>query len=167
MTGRRPDSTTAFNFGRHFRLPDVGPDWTSMPGHFKNNGYLVHGQGKLYHPDLPPMYDSTLSWSSPDSDIFLNDDSWPGFQDGPLPTDCAETQPDDICGNIAWCAVNNATLEPMLGDNVNLAKALDRLKGPLSLSAGGGSQPPFFMAVGLHKVKLNLSASAAAASLSD
>ena len=25
-----------------------------MPEHFKNNGYLVLGQGKLYHPNLPP-----------------------------------------------------------------------------------------------------------------
>ena len=108
MSGYYPHATGVL--GYKSPRPQIG-DRVTWSQHFKNNGYLVHGQGKLYHPDLPPMYDSTLSWSSPDSDIFLNDDSWPGFQDGPLPTDCAETQPDDICGNIAWCAVNNATLE--------------------------------------------------------
>ena len=48
MTGRRPDSTTTYNFDRHFRLPDVGADWTSLPQHFKNNGYMTLGSGKLY-----------------------------------------------------------------------------------------------------------------------
>ncbi|KAJ8612822.1 hypothetical protein CTAYLR_002048 [Chrysophaeum taylorii] len=61
MSGRRPDRTQAFNFLDDFR--EVGANWTTLPEHFKNNGYLTLGGGKTFHPDLPPDYDEPYSWS--------------------------------------------------------------------------------------------------------
>ena len=51
MTGRRPDTTKVWaGLGVHdFRV--TGPDWISLPEHFKNNGYTALGGGKTYHPD--------------------------------------------------------------------------------------------------------------------
>jgi len=39
MTGRRPDTTKAWNFIDHFREPGVGADWKTLPQVFK--GYLI------------------------------------------------------------------------------------------------------------------------------
>ena len=63
MTGRRPDTTKVWaGLGVHdFRV--TGPDWISLPEHFKKNGYTALGGGKTYHPDHPPNWDEPKSWS--------------------------------------------------------------------------------------------------------
>ncbi|GMI33453.1 hypothetical protein TeGR_g4650, partial [Tetraparma gracilis] len=165
MTGRRPDSTTAYGFTRHFRQPEVGANWTTLPQHFKNNGYLTLGSGKLYHPNCPPLYDTPLSWSDENGELFENDDSFPDdyggipFARGLGKENCDEVQPDelnDLCAPIAWCAVNNKEAEDSLGEVKNVKIATDRLRGELKASnlTDGESQQPFFLAVGLHKPHL-------------
>ncbi len=59
LTGRRPDSTRVYDLVTHFRtaLPDV----VTLPQHFRQNGYYVHGVGKIFHPG----YDDRPSWSVP------------------------------------------------------------------------------------------------------
>ncbi|MEY3896569.1 MAG: hypothetical protein RLZZ214_2089 [Verrucomicrobiota bacterium] len=59
LTGCRPDTTRVWNLSTHFRkaLPDV----VTLPQHFKNNGYLTRGLGKIYHSGL----DDKESWSVP------------------------------------------------------------------------------------------------------
>eukprot|EP00937_MAST-01D_sp_MAST-1D-sp2_P002297 g2297.t1 len=156
MTGRRPDSTTAYTFGRHFRLPDVGANWTSLPQHFKEHGYVTLGSGKLYHPQLPPLYDAPLSWSPENGELYENDDSWPdnrGATGGTPAIGCAETQPVDMCQPIAWCAVNTSAAERALGDASNVALAAARLRGLLKATPGRAQQP-FFLGIGLHKPHL-------------
>eukprot|EP00662_Eupelagonemidae_sp_cell21_P038113 gene38113-43643_t len=46
MSGRRPDTTRVWNFIDHFRQPDVGAGWLSMPEYFKTHGFLTMGSGK-------------------------------------------------------------------------------------------------------------------------
>jgi hypothetical protein len=48
MSGRRPDRTKAWDFEHHFREPDVGPGWTSLPQRFKDAGSFTTGVGKLF-----------------------------------------------------------------------------------------------------------------------
>ena len=66
---RYPDTTKQWNFVSDFRLDDrdgraaAGAAWTTMPGYFKHNGYVVLGGGKSFHPDNPPDYDGARSWS--------------------------------------------------------------------------------------------------------
>jgi arylsulfatase A-like enzyme len=59
LTGRRPDTTRVYELRTHFRknLPDVA----TLPEHFKNNGYVTTGLGKLFHGGL----DDPRSWSIP------------------------------------------------------------------------------------------------------
>ena len=63
LTGKRPDTTKVWaGLGNaHFRI--TGPNWISLPEHFKNNGYTTLGGGKTYHPNHPPNWDEPLSWS--------------------------------------------------------------------------------------------------------
>ena len=63
LTGKRPDTTKVWaGLGNaHFRI--TGPNWISLPEHFKNNGYTTLGSGKTYHPGHPPNWDEPLSWS--------------------------------------------------------------------------------------------------------
>lgn len=39
-----------WNFMQNFRTNGRGYDWTTLPGNFKRNGYLVMGTGKTFHP---------------------------------------------------------------------------------------------------------------------
>jgi arylsulfatase A-like enzyme len=59
LTGRRPDTTKVYDLVTHFRkaLPDI----VTLPQHFKNQGYYVHGIGKIYHGG----YNDEASWSVP------------------------------------------------------------------------------------------------------
>ena len=56
MTGRRPGHTRIYSNDRSFRDFGVdksglrGANWTTLPGHFKDNGYLTLGGGKTFHP---------------------------------------------------------------------------------------------------------------------
>ena len=64
MTGKRPDTTKVWDgLGEHdFRI--TGPDWITLPEHFKNHGYTTLGGGKTYHPHSPPDWDEPKSWSN-------------------------------------------------------------------------------------------------------
>ena len=53
LSGRRPDATRAWSFQNHFR-EGAGADWTSLPEHFRRNGYRTLAAGKLFEKGLPP-----------------------------------------------------------------------------------------------------------------
>lgn len=59
LTGLRPDTTRVWDLSTHFRKAQ--PDIITLPQHFKNNGYIAQGIGKLYHSNL----DDKASWSVP------------------------------------------------------------------------------------------------------
>ena len=70
-----------YNFLNHFRDNDAGKSWTALPEHFKKNGYLVAGTGKLFHPGLPPNFDQPRSWSA-DAPVLAGGAPWPYFDSG-------------------------------------------------------------------------------------
>jgi arylsulfatase A-like enzyme/N-acetylneuraminic acid mutarotase len=61
LSGRRPDSIRVWNLTSHFR--QTAPDVVSLPEHFKRQGYVTQGIGKIYH-DPAEMQDPP-SWSLP------------------------------------------------------------------------------------------------------
>ena len=153
MTGRRPSHTRIWNFISDFRA--VGPHWTTLPGHFKANGYLTLGTGKLYHEGHPSNGDGNLSWS-PGALQF----SCTHSAAGPPGTYCDPASPTchvngtAYAPNPQWCT-DDAPLNGSGtgGDAETLSDALHKLK-----IAGLGWKTtgrPFFLGVGLRKPHLD------------
>ena len=90
MTGRRPDTTKAWNFIDHFREKGIGTNWTTLPEYFKKHGYIALGGGKTFHPGLPPNYDEPLSWTQEMEYFPLNKENCPGGE-----TFCGLEKPDE------------------------------------------------------------------------
>jgi len=71
LTSRRPDTSRIWDNGdtggtAMWRIE--GGNFTSLPQHFKDEGYIVLGTGKIYHPismGFPGAfdYDRNYSWS--------------------------------------------------------------------------------------------------------
>ncbi len=59
LSGRYPATTGIFEIGRPLRA--TMPDITTMPQHFKNNGYHTRSLGKVYHVGI----DDDASWTVP------------------------------------------------------------------------------------------------------
>src|SRR5262245_14447873 len=59
LSGRYPATTGIFEIGRPLRA--TMPDITTLPQHFKNNGYHTRSLGKIYHVGI----DDDASWSVP------------------------------------------------------------------------------------------------------
>jgi iduronate 2-sulfatase len=59
LSGRYPATTTIWEIGRTLRT--TMPDITTMPQHFKNNGYHTRSIGKIYHVGI----DDEASWTVP------------------------------------------------------------------------------------------------------
>jgi iduronate 2-sulfatase len=59
LSGRYPATTEIFEIGRTLRT--TMPDITTMPQHFKNNGYHTRSLGKIYHVGI----DDDASWTIP------------------------------------------------------------------------------------------------------
>ena len=126
MVGRRPNTTTCYNFIDHFRMPDIGPDWTSVPEHFKNNGYITLGGGKTFHPNLPPNYDEPRSWTQ-------EQDYYP-LKDGNCPN------------GATYCAIDTKNLSEFFD-----YRMADRAIGYLDIAANSTPAKPFFIAVGIRR----------------
>ncbi|KAK7097562.1 iduronate 2-sulfatase-like [Littorina saxatilis] len=65
LTGRRPDTTRIFDLVHYFR--NVSGNFTTLPEHFKNNGYVTQSVGKIFHPGSASGYtdDYPYSWTYP------------------------------------------------------------------------------------------------------
>ncbi len=59
LSGRYPATTQIFEIGRPLRA--TMPDITTVPQHFKNNGYVCRSFGKVYHVGI----DDDASWTVP------------------------------------------------------------------------------------------------------
>lgn len=59
LSGRYPAATGIFEIGRTLRT--TMPDITTMPQHFKNNGYHTRSLGRIYHVGI----DDDASWTLP------------------------------------------------------------------------------------------------------
>ncbi|HBO58005.1 MAG TPA: hypothetical protein DD622_06150, partial [Opitutae bacterium] len=57
LTGLRPDTTRNWHLETRFR--QVMPNVTTLPEHFKNNGYKTYGVGKIFHGQTSVKQDET------------------------------------------------------------------------------------------------------------
>eukprot|EP00730_Choanoeca_flexa_P012161 TRINITY_DN346_c0_g1_i2.p1 TRINITY_DN346_c0_g1~~TRINITY_DN346_c0_g1_i2.p1 ORF type:complete len:522 (+),score=71.18 TRINITY_DN346_c0_g1_i2:2-1567(+) len=63
MSGRVPDRTKVYDNANGVNFRNVGPDWITMPEHFKRHDFITLGGGKTFHPNSPPNWDEPKSWS--------------------------------------------------------------------------------------------------------
>ena len=128
LSGRRPDTTRIWNFKESFRT-HLGKNASSWPGAFKDNGWITTGMGKVYHPGSPANDDGALSWSL----------DWAPYM-----------HPSNFTSQILSGAPDTDYQDGQI-----TATALLRMEKwaneSAAAKAAGTVQPPFFIAVGLHK----------------
>ncbi|CAL8264147.1 unnamed protein product [Lota lota] len=134
LTSRRPDTTRLYDFYSYWRV--AAGNYTTLPQHFKSQGYTTMSVGKVFHPGIASNNtdDYPYSWSvppyHPPSFRYEKQKVCKG-DDGALHADLL-------------CAVN-VTEQPSgtLPDMESSAEAVRLLRGH--------HDGPFFLAVGFHK----------------
>ncbi|CAG9836093.1 unnamed protein product [Diabrotica balteata] len=143
LTSRRPDSLHLYDFYSYWRHT-VG-NFTTLPQHFKENGYYTHSVGKIFHPGKSSNFtdDFPHSWSTktfhPKTEAYINAKVCIG-KDGVRHMNL-------ICPVIP-------TYQPggTLPDMESFAEALRFLKYKDQITGN----KPYFLAVGFHKPHIPL-----------
>eukprot|EP00730_Choanoeca_flexa_P016045 TRINITY_DN7503_c0_g2_i2.p1 TRINITY_DN7503_c0_g2~~TRINITY_DN7503_c0_g2_i2.p1 ORF type:complete len:523 (+),score=108.88 TRINITY_DN7503_c0_g2_i2:17-1585(+) len=152
MTGRWPDRTQVYNFIDDFREAGVGANWTSMPQHFKNNGYLTMGAGKTYHVGHPAAFDTPYSWSEEfpyvSADQCDNASRTSPYVNCTTGTgECEDKHAilfEDQIGS-SWCVYNETKLKYPLYDRVTARTTVQNLELAVQRKQN------FFIAAGFHR----------------
>lgn len=139
LTGLRPDTTRVLDNRTHFRktLPDV----VTLPQHFRANGYVTLGFGKIFHrgltmEDLRPEMDDAPSW-----------DVTRYFQ--ATPVGLTGEGRNLTGGRAPWCRWQAAEgTDDDQPDGQIAAAAVAWLEGRREKLV---TDQPFFMALGFHK----------------
>ncbi|XP_045480088.1 iduronate 2-sulfatase isoform X2 [Harmonia axyridis] len=77
LTSRRPDSVQLYDLNSYYWREKSG-NFTTLPQHFKENGYYTYAIGKVFHPSLTSNSsdDMPYSWSKkpfhPKTEIYKN-----------------------------------------------------------------------------------------------
>lgn len=82
LTGLRPDTTGVYNMGGEIFHIDTArkhaPQLTTLPGHFKDHGYVCRGFGKVFDSRNTDNGQDKQSWSNPEGVLWKWDESlWP------------------------------------------------------------------------------------------
>lgn len=164
LSGRRPDTTRVWNFVDDFRQRGVGENWLSLPGYFKQHGYLTLHSGKVFHPSVPFNNDFPKSWS--EEYPFFSPDCQPPpdpLPIGPLPANetCPNSSavgpPDgvyhclyaDPASDPTVCLANTSIDEDRSEYQLRDQKIRDSCIRQLNLAKESGAN--FFIACGFHK----------------
>lgn len=136
LTSRRPDTTRLYDFNSYWRVH--AGNYTTLPEHFKNNGYFTMSVGKVFHPGIASNHsdDYPYSWSipayHPPSFKYENQQVCKG-EDGKLHANLL-------------CAVNVSTQPLKILPDMESAEEAVRL-----MKSRANEDAPFFLAVGFHK----------------
>ncbi|XP_051918340.1 iduronate 2-sulfatase isoform X1 [Hippocampus zosterae] len=136
LTSRRPDTTRLYDFKSYWRVHSG--NYTTLPQHFKLQGYVTMSVGKVFHPGIASNHtdDYPYSWSIPayhPSSFRFEKEKMCKGEDGRLHANLL-------------CAVN-VTEQP--GGTLPDMESGDEAVRLLKTQASDGN--PFFLAVGFHK----------------
>lgn len=141
LTSRRPNTTHVFDQHTYWRRK--GGNFTTLPQHFKNNGYLTYSVGKIFHPGASGKDDDyPYSWSVPP----YHPSTQKYKMSKVCPGDDGKTYMNIVCPVDV-----SAMPEKTLPDLQTTQHALEIMRN-LSLF----QQRPFFLAVGYHKPHIPL-----------
>ncbi|KAI8799096.1 iduronate 2-sulfatase [Biomphalaria glabrata] len=141
LTSRRPDTTRLYDFYSYWRVH--AGNFTTLPQHFKENGYVTQSVGKVFHPGLASNFsdDSPYSWT--------NTPYHPSTEKYKMAKVCPNA--DGSLGVNIVCPVDvNKMPEGTLPD-IQIADFAVEFLGNMSKS-----EQPFFLAVGFQKPHIPL-----------
>lgn len=142
LTSRRPDTLHLYDFNSYWRVS--AGNFTTLPQHFRLNGYSTYSIGKVFHPGISSNYTDDYPYSWTEEPYHSSAEK---FMNRPV---C----PDPITGihekNVI-CPVNVPD-QPMatLPDIESMRKAKEIITRHVN------SAQPYFMAVGFHKPHIPL-----------
>jgi arylsulfatase A-like enzyme len=147
LTGTRPDTTRIYDLRTPVR--SVMPEVTTLPQHFKQNGYETISIGKIYHHS----HDDREGWSK---EPILNKGDWQGR--GYLTDEAIEA----IALNDRTKAEKSGAIGPPfesadVPDNA-YHDGMDADSAIAELQRLQRSEQPFFLALGFHKPHLPFNA---------
>jgi iduronate 2-sulfatase len=135
MTGLRPQTLGIYDLGTHFRV--AVPDAVTLSQHFRQQGYVAEGLGKILHTGHGNV-DDPASWSVP---------SWrarvPAYAEA---RNAADSEAGRDAKGAAWEAAE--VPDSQYADGQTAEEAIRRLRGAKERGT------PFFLAVGFLKPHL-------------
>ncbi|KOC67246.1 Iduronate 2-sulfatase [Habropoda laboriosa] len=137
LTSRRPDTLHLYDFYSYWRK-DVA-NFTTLPQHLKNNGYITKSVGKVFHPGTSSNHsdDSPYSWSETPFHPFTE-----RYKNAPVcQTNIRISPAQNLVCPVKVLSMPNKTLPDI--------EILREAKYFLSNQAGNTN--PFFLAVGFQK----------------
>ncbi|XP_055631229.1 iduronate 2-sulfatase [Toxorhynchites rutilus septentrionalis] len=138
LTGRRPDTIRLYDFYSYWR--EFASNFTTIPQYFKQNGYITHSIGKIFHPGVSSNYtdDYPLSWSNvpyhPSTEKYMNE---------PV---CIDIPTGKLKKNLLCPVDLELQPENTLPDIQSTLAAKDFLQ-----QRQNKTREPFLLAVGYHK----------------
>ncbi|XP_012171793.3 iduronate 2-sulfatase isoform X1 [Bombus terrestris] len=137
LTSRRPDTLHLYDFYSYWRK-DIG-NFTTLPQHLKNNGYITKSVGKVFHPGISSNNsdDSPYSWSETPFHPFTE-----RYKDAPI----CQTNMQILPAQNLLCPVKVSSMPNKTLPDIEI---LREAKTFLSNQARNSS--PFFLAVGFQK----------------
>ncbi|XP_033186851.1 iduronate 2-sulfatase isoform X2 [Bombus vancouverensis nearcticus] len=137
LTSRRPDTLHLYDFYSYWRK-DID-NFTTLPQHLKNNGYITKSVGKVFHPGISSNNsdDSPYSWSETPFHPFTE-----RYKDAPM----CQTNMQMLPAQNLLCPVKVSSMPNKTLPDIEI---LREAKTFLSNQAGNSS--PFFLAVGFQK----------------
>ena len=133
MSGLRPSTTGVYNNRQPLRFSEAGRDCVTLPQHFRQNGYLATGSGKVYHGKFP----DPMSWDSYLPGRF--NQTHAGARPPNPPVHGLENM-----GNLDWGPLDVADEE--MGDYKSVSYCLDQLQAR--------HDEPFFLTCGFTTTHL-------------
>ncbi|XP_076240049.1 iduronate 2-sulfatase isoform X2 [Calliopsis andreniformis] len=137
LTSRRPDTLRLYDFYSYWRT-DVG-NFTTLPQHFKDNGYTTRSIGKVFHPGISSNNsdDSPYSWTEVPYHPFTE-----RYKDAPVCQTNSRMPPSQ---NLV-CPVKISSMPNKTLPDIEILKEAKRF-----LRQHAKNSNPFFLAVGFQK----------------
>ncbi|CAL7933446.1 unnamed protein product [Xylocopa violacea] len=137
LTSRRPDTLQLYDFYSYWRK-DVG-NFTTLPQHLKNNGYITKSIGKVFHPGFSSNNsdDSPYSWSETPFHPFTE-----RYKDAPV---CRTSVRTLLAQNLV-CPVKILSMPNKTLPDIEILREAKRF-----LFKHAKNTTPFFLAVGFQK----------------
>ncbi len=144
LTGLRPDTIKVWDLGARFR--ETTPGVTTLPEHFKRNGYFTRGIGKIFHNETRTV-PGRVSMTDPDS-----------WSVPPTHATGAHWQDWVVPGDPRGPSVKAEALQRLDAPDEAYFDGRIATEACAALEELGGQGEPFFLAVGFWKPHLPFNA---------